>query len=86
VIRRAAVFVGVDSGPAHLANAVGTYGIILLGHYRAYTRYMPYSGAYGDGRNARVLHNDGPASALPVARVLEALAPRLATLREGAYG
>jgi heptosyltransferase-3 len=26
-------FDGIDSGPAHLANAMGTYGIIILGRY-----------------------------------------------------
>jgi ADP-heptose:LPS heptosyltransferase len=86
VIRRAVAFVGVDSGPAHLANAVSTYGIIMLGHYRAYTRYMPYSGAYADGSNARVLHHHGPAFDLPVAEVQAALAPRLAAMQEHAYG
>lgn len=73
VIARARVFVGIDSGPAHLANAVGTRGVILLGHYRSYTRYMPYSGAYADGTNANVLYGDGPASTLPVERVRDAV-------------
>lgn len=73
VIARARAFVGIDSGPAHLANAAGTYGIVLLGHYRRYTRYMPYSGAYADGTNAAILFGDGPASAIPVAQVREAL-------------
>ena len=78
VIRRAAAFVGVDSGPAHLANAVGTYGVILLGHYRSYRRYMPYSGAYRDGSNAQVIHGDGPvATAIRVDGVFEALAARV---------
>lgn len=79
VIRRAAVFVGIDSGPAHLANAVGTYGVILLGHYRSYRRYMPYSGAYGDGSNAHVIYGDGPAAvAIGVDEVFDAISARLA--------
>jgi heptosyltransferase III len=77
VIRRAATFVGIDSGPAHLANAVGTYGVILLGHYAGYTRYMPYSGAYGTGTNADVIHADGPATTIPVERVLASVEARL---------
>ena len=60
VIRRAAAFVGIDSGPAHLANAVGTPGVVLLGRYRSYERYMPYSGRYADGSNADVIQWDGP--------------------------
>ena len=77
VIRRAAVFVGIDSGPAHLANAVGTYGVVLLGHYRAYRRYMPYSGAYADGSNAHIIHADGPASSIPVDQVFDPVSARL---------
>lgn len=85
VIRRAELFIGIDSGPAHLANAVGTFGIVLLGHYGPYTRYMPYSGGYADGSNAYVLHHDGPVAEMPVARVVEALQRRLPVL-ESAYG
>ena len=33
IIRRAALFIGIDSGPAHLANAVKIPGVILLGRY-----------------------------------------------------
>lgn len=71
LIRRASLFVGVDSGPAHLANAVGTPGVILLGRYADFERYTPYAGGFGDGTNATLIHESGPADAIPVARVLE---------------
>jgi ADP-heptose:LPS heptosyltransferase len=78
VIRRAEVFIGIDSGPAHMANAVGTYGVILLGHYRSYRWYMPYSGAYADGSNAHIIHGDGPAAtAIDVETVFEAISARV---------
>lgn len=86
VIRRAALYIGIDSGPAHLANAVGTPGVILLGHYRAYARYVPYSGEYRSGRNATLLTADGPAAALEVERVWEAAAERLAGCARGITG
>ncbi len=74
VIRRAALFVGIDSGPAHLANAVGTFGIILLGDYANFQHYLPYSGRYSDGTNAELIYSDvGSASNIPVARVIEAI-------------
>ncbi len=58
VLARACLFVGIDSGPAHLANAVGVPGVILLGRYRAFTRYIPYSGAYGaSGEKVTVLQH-----------------------------
>jgi len=39
VIRRARLFIGIDSGPAHLANAVGTPGVVLLGQYQSFKAY-----------------------------------------------
>ena len=77
VIRRAAVFVGVDSGPAHLANAVGTPGVVLLGEYVNFRHYMPYSGGYQDGRNADILYAEGTVAELEVEKVVTALARRL---------
>lgn len=77
VLRRAEAFVGIDSGPAHLANAVATPGVILLGHYGPYLRRMPYSGGYADGSNATVIHWEGPSAEIPVERVLEAMRLRL---------
>ena len=78
VIRRAALFAGVDSGPAHLANATMTPGVILLGRYRIFERYMPYTGCYAEGDKAEILFNEkGPASEIPLGRALEAVRKRL---------
>lgn len=77
VIRRADLFIGIDSGPAHLANAVGTPGIILLGDYVNFKHYMPYSGGYRDGTNADILYAEGTVVELEVETVLTALAKRL---------
>jgi ADP-heptose:LPS heptosyltransferase len=89
VIRRSSFFVGIDSGPAHLANAMGTPGLILLGHYRIFRQYLPYSGQYADEGQPSVIQHDGPVSELPVdvclGRVderLASLAPRTAALAE----
>jgi heptosyltransferase-3 len=73
VIRRSALFVGIDSGPAHLANAVGVPGLILLGRYRKWGEYTPYTGLYADPSHATLLRHEGPPSDLPVARCLAAL-------------
>jgi GT2 family glycosyltransferase/ADP-heptose:LPS heptosyltransferase/Tfp pilus assembly protein PilF len=73
IIRRASLFVGIDSGPAHIANATGTFGILLLGEYRIFKRYMPFSGDFADGRKAEVLYSpNGPAAIIPVESVLAA--------------
>lgn len=74
VIRRASCFIGIDSAPAHLANAVGTQGIVLLGSILEFKTYNPFTGAYGDGSKAILVRNEsGPAADLPLARVQEAV-------------
>jgi len=82
VIRQANVFAGVDSGPAHLANAVGTYGIILLGQYREFSGYMPFSGGYADGSNATILRHNGPLFGMPLELVLATLLGRMRNGRD----
>ncbi|KVU62731.1 glycoside hydrolase family 99-like domain-containing protein [Burkholderia ubonensis] len=74
VIRRARFFIGVDSGPAHLANAVGTPGVILLGRMGAFRQYTPYTGLYGsDAPEVQLARNlTGPARELPVQEVIDA--------------
>ncbi len=69
IIRRGKIFIGIDSGPAHLANAVGTYGIVLLGSYLGFKKYNPFSGNYGDGTNATLLHVEGAVANIPWERV-----------------
>lgn len=77
VIRRAALFVGIDSGPAHLANAVGTQGVVLFGPFLGLDDYMPYSGGYQDGGTADLLRAAGTLENLPVEIVLGVVARRL---------
>jgi ADP-heptose:LPS heptosyltransferase len=77
LVARAALFVGIDSGPAHLANAAGTPGVILLGRYHVFDRYTPYSGGYGDGSRADLVRTAGFASEIPVETVVAAASRRL---------
>jgi heptosyltransferase-3 len=78
LIRRARLFIGIDSGPAHLANAVRTPGIILLGSFRGQARYMPYSGPYETGELGDLLWADGQVAGLALATVRAAVERRLA--------
>ena len=65
VIRRASYFIGLDSGPSHLGNATGTFGIILMGSLNNFPNYNPYSGGYGREENAVLVRKEGlPCSAL----------------------
>lgn len=85
VIRRARLFVGIDSGPAHFANAVGTPGVIILGKYHAFDCYLPYSGAYGSGGVAEIVYAEsGPAAAVTVDAVCAAADRRLTTCASAA--
>ncbi|GHB60458.1 glycosyltransferase family 9 protein [Persicitalea jodogahamensis] len=74
VIRRAEYFIGLDSGPAHLANASGTFGFVLMGSLNEFASYNPYSGAYGSGANCVLIRQEGyPCSQLPLNTVLSAI-------------
>lgn len=73
LIRRAKVFVGIDSGPAHLAHSVQTPGIILLGKYLSFDQYMPYSGRFSRREGCRILRSDESVAAIPVDRVFNAI-------------
>lgn len=77
VIRRAELFIGVESGPAHLANAVGTQGVVLVGHLYGFTDRMPYSGPYATGEAATIVRADGPLASLPTGPVIDAVNARL---------
>lgn len=59
VIGRAKYFIGIDSGPAHFANAVGTYGFLLFGKLGNFETYMPYSGTYQNKANATYIIKKG---------------------------
>ena len=78
VIRRASYFIGIDSGPAHFANAFGVYGFILLGKLADFDAYIPYSGTYGNQTNAVLIREPNRAcSELPYDKVWEVVSERL---------
>lgn len=74
VIRRARLFLGIDSGPAHFANAAKTPGVVLLGQHFFFRQYNPFTGFYGSGSpEVRLVRNlNGLVSELPVDDVAEA--------------
>lgn len=78
VIRQARLFIGIDSGPAHMANAGGVEGIILLGQLFDFVDYLPYSGRYKRGEGVTILNNYGhPCAELPYHWVQQAVQQRL---------
>jgi ADP-heptose:LPS heptosyltransferase len=75
VIRRARFCVAIDSGPAHLANAVKTPGIVMLGRIGHFRQYTPFTGYYAsEAPDVKIVRNlTGPVSAIPVADVADAI-------------
>ncbi|PLK43788.1 glycosyltransferase family 9 protein [Emticicia sp. TH156] len=74
VISRAVFFIGIDSGPAHLANAVGTPGLIMIGKLENFVNHIPYSGKYKMGENVLIVRNtNGPSADIEVETVIMAI-------------
>jgi heptosyltransferase-3 len=76
VIERATLFIGIDSGPTHLANAVRCPGVVLLGEYGAFKEYLPYTGFFTEG-GATIVRARGPVSSLSVDEVFDAIRDRM---------
>jgi lipopolysaccharide heptosyltransferase III len=65
-LRKALVFLGHDSGPMHLASAVGVPCIAIFGNHYPPKRWHPI------GEYHRLIHNMRGVAAIPVAEVREA--------------
>jgi heptosyltransferase-3 len=52
-------FIGIDSGFAHIANAYCKSSIILLGNYRLFKKYMPYSGYFQNNESKTIFRYSG---------------------------
>lgn len=78
VIKRANYFIGIDSGPAHFANAMGVFGFLLIGKLADFTTHIPYSGNYGNGQNALIIRKkDGPSADIALDDVWRAISKKL---------
>jgi heptosyltransferase-3 len=74
VMKGASFFIGLDSGPTHLANAFRLPGLILNGEFLNFKTYMSYSGMYKNSPQVKVLFNErGKAKDLPFDTVWEEL-------------
>lgn len=67
LIDRARLLVGVESGFGHIANATGTFAVIITGKLHNCPDYIPYSGRFrrGEGENP-VRFYDVPSEELPL--------------------
>jgi heptosyltransferase-3 len=58
IIQGASFFIGLDSGPTHIANACMVPGLILNGEFLNFKTYMSYSGMYKNGSKVKILFNE----------------------------
>lgn len=73
VIKRSQLFIGVESGPAHLANAVGSKGLIMISQFAYFKTYIPYSGNFAKSVNSELVYGEGSVAEIPVERVYESV-------------
>jgi heptosyltransferase-3 len=73
VIRRADFFIGVDSAPAHMANAWRRPALLLFGEYRNENTWCPYDGEYATREREIILRHPGPLSELSPHEVISRL-------------
>jgi len=81
LIKSAHFFLGIDSGPTHIANAFKIPALILCGHFANFKKYMSYSGAYQEKSGiANIYFNTrGSARELPFLEVWEELQKTILT-------
>jgi heptosyltransferase-3 len=74
IVQSAQFFIGLDSGPTHMANAFQIPGLVLCGEFSHFKTYMPYSGFYQAQIDTKILFNEnGPAKDLPLNQVWKEL-------------
>jgi heptosyltransferase III len=72
LIKNATLFIGIDSGPAHMANAAGVPGVILLGdYYFNMSHYNPYSGNYLNSKKCKLVYSENEVKNISVDQVLD---------------
>jgi heptosyltransferase-3 len=73
LIRRCAFFVGLDSGPAHMANAWRRPGLLLFGRYYGSDTFNPFEGYYRQAADRIILRYPGPMREQAASTVIAAL-------------
>jgi heptosyltransferase-3 len=81
LIKDSTLFMGVESGFAHFANALAKEAVILIGRQNNFQRYMPYSGKYWKERDANIVYFDGELKEMPFDFIRERIFQKLALIR-----
>lgn len=78
IIKRSKLFIGIESGFGHFANALGTNSLIMIGYYQHYKNYMVYSGRFAQGKDVTLYYHQGKLSELKLDAMWPAVVKRLA--------
>jgi heptosyltransferase-3 len=74
LIKNSFLFCGIDSGPAHIANSVGTPGVLLFGEYfYGIKNQNPYTGNYGENLKCRFVRSQGLVKDIEIDAVFNAI-------------
>ncbi|MBC7949845.1 MAG: glycosyltransferase family 9 protein [Chitinophagaceae bacterium] len=76
LIRNADIFIGLDSGPAHMANALNKEAIVLMGTLDNFEEYMPFSGKFQREEKQVIVRHRGPLREMPFESVLDLLSKK----------
>jgi heptosyltransferase-3 len=71
IIKESLMYIGIDSGFAHFANAYKKESVIMIGQYRQFKRYLPFSGYFESFQDENLLYYDGELHNMPVRLSLE---------------
>jgi ADP-heptose:LPS heptosyltransferase len=78
VIEGAALFIGIDSGFAHMANALRVSALLIFGKYRSWSRYFPYTGYFE--KNASIVRAESGQAAMVEVDAVKAEFSKLARI------
>lgn len=73
IIQQSDHFIGIDSALAHIANACEIPSVILLGQYRNFKTYLPYTGYLSRHKDEMIIQHHAPAKEIAVEQVINML-------------
>lgn len=73
VIRKAELFIGIDSSFAHIANCFDKMAILIFGSYKNFPEYNPYSGGYDKEKKVRLIRAKSVAAEVLLEEVISAV-------------
>lgn len=82
LIDSSVLFIGVESGFAHMANALSKNSIVLIGYFQKFKNYMVYSGSFARGENVSLLYHQGQIEQLDTDEVERAVNTRIQPVKD----